>query len=121
VGRSDFQRARRRLQDWAGRLRPAPVLTTERAQQLSSLFAAKDRAHPTSRVGQVVDTRGAGPPPQPVAPILTRAATDEPAEPQPPARSAPKPAAGDGQAPVPVAGGTSATLLAKKRAREKKG
>jgi Ca-activated chloride channel family protein len=120
VGRSDFQRAWRRLQDWAARLRPEPVLTTERAQRLSPLFAAKDRAHPTNGVGQVVDTRPAAPPAQPVSPILTRPATAEPAEPQPAAHSAPKPAAGDGQAPMPVAGGTSATLLAKKRAREKK-
>ncbi len=110
VGRSDFQRAWRRLQDWAARHRPQPVLSPQRVERLSTLFAAKDRAS--------VDTR------LPVAPavptILTRPATAEPVERNPAARPAPQPAKTDGPVPQPLAGGTSSTLLAKKRAREKK-
>jgi len=107
VGRADFQRAWRRLTDWAARRRPPVSLAPERVQQLSSLFAAKDRARPTtpannagaSGVGRGPDTR---PPAPPVPPILTRPAAAEPVEPElTPSR-------------------TSATLLAKKRAREKK-
>jgi hypothetical protein len=108
VDRSDFQRAWGRLTDWAARRRPQVVLTPERVQQLSSLFAAKDRAS--------IDKR---PPAPPVAPILTQPATAEPEQPKPTVRAAPRTRATP-PAPEPVAGGTSSTLLAKKRAREKK-
>jgi len=101
VGRSDVQSAWRRLRAWEARRRPQVMLAPERAEQLSSLFAAKDRAKADTRL-----------PVPPVAPILTRSATAEPPEPRPAASAAPT--------PEPTAGGTPATLLAKKRAREKK-
>jgi hypothetical protein len=108
VDRSDFQRAWSRLMDWAARRRPQVALTPERVQQLSSLFAAKDRAS--------IDTR---PPAPPVAPILTQPAMAEPEQPKPTVRAAPRTRA-TAPLPEPVVGGTSSTLLAKKRAREKK-
>ena len=114
VGRADFQRAWRRLQGWAARRQPPAVLAPARVEQLSSLFAAKDRARPTppaSSAGAGDGWQLAGTRP-PVAPILTQPATAEPAEPKLAGRAGP--------APPPVVGGTSATLLAKKRAREKK-
>jgi hypothetical protein len=102
VGRADFQRAWKRSKDWAARRRPQVALSPQRVEQLSSLFAAKDRARPSSDA----------PPTPVVTPILTRPATAEPPEPKPTARPAPM--------PEPAMGGTSSTLLAKKRAREKK-
>lgn len=110
VGVSDFQRAWRRGQAWLARHRPPPALTTERAAQLSSLFAAKGRAS--------VDKRPPADPPIP--PIRTQPASSEPVEPQPAPRRASKPPKSGAPAPQTVAGGTSSTLLAKKRAREKK-
>ena len=106
---SDVQRAWRRLGDWLTRHRPAQVLTPERAQGMSSLFAAKNRAS--------ADTR---PAPPAVAPILTRPASEEPPEPKTPARPAARPASRGAEPAAPAAMGTSATLLAKKRSREKK-
>ncbi len=110
VGVSDFQRVWRRWQAWLARYRPQPALATERAAQLATLFAAKDRAS--------VDKRPpAGPP---IAPIMTQAASSQPAAEPEPAPRRPAPVKSEMPAPEPVAGGTSATLLAKKRAREKK-
>jgi uncharacterized membrane protein/uncharacterized protein YegL len=112
VTRADIQRAWRRLPAWVSRHRPQPVPATERAQGLASLFAAKDRASAATR-----------PPPTPapaISPILTRPAVSEPVEPTPMPGAGPRPPNGESAAAPSVAGGTSATLLAKKRARLKK-
>jgi hypothetical protein len=115
IPRSDFERAWRRLQDGLRGRRPASVLTPERAEGLSSLFAAKNRASPETR-----------PPPAPPAvvppagPRTTRPTAAEPAAPKPAARSRAKPASREAETAAPAATGTSAALLAKKRAREKK-
>ena len=104
--RSDLQRGWRRAQDWVSRHRPRPALTPQRVERLSSLFAAKNRAGADTRAAPVI------------TPILTRAATAEPVEATPARRA--KPSGGEAEPAVPAAVGTSAALLAKKRAREKK-
>jgi hypothetical protein len=104
VTRSDWQHAGRRVAEWVGRYRPQPDLRTERVERLSPLFDAKSRASASTQV------------PQPPPPIMTRPATSEPPEPLP----APRSTNGEPQPPAPAPLGTSATLLAKKRAREQK-
>ncbi len=112
IPRSDFERAWRRLQGRLMRRRPQPVLTPERAQGMSSLFAAKGRA--------AADMRPAAPPSPPVVPGPSRPASAETGESKPAPQLAPKPTISDADPELPAAMGTSATLLAKKRARARK-
>ncbi len=121
VTRYELQRAAQRVRGWLTLRRP-PALPAdaERAQQLSSLFRAKDRAG--------AETKG----PQPVAPveaahlpppIMTRPAVSEP--PPPPAAGPAAPPATPAKPGAPAAPGATATataagLLARKRAREGK-
>jgi len=115
VSRADFQQVWRRLQGWIARHRPQPALRPERVPHLSTLFAAKDRAS--------ADTR---PPVTPApespssAPSQPRPATIEQPRLKPATPLPAKPANGEAAPALPTAGGTSATLLAKKRAREKR-
>jgi Mg-chelatase subunit ChlD len=127
VTRYEMQRALQRVQGWLAVRRPATVLEGERAEQLSSLFRAKDRAG-TETKGPAPADSGNLPPP-----IVTRATENVP--PSTPARApvtpaAPPPTGVSASAPTsppagPSAPGTTATataagLLARKRAREGK-
>ncbi|MGH2521901.1 MAG: filamin/ABP280 repeat domain-containing protein, partial [Anaerolineales bacterium] len=105
VTRYDLQRGWGRLRGWLALRAPqsAPV-PQQRAEQLSSLFKAKDRAG----VGTTKGEEGQTPPP-----IMTKPAVEEKAEAPPKVVTGPPPAAP--QQP----GATSATLLAKKKARER--
>ena len=111
VTRYELERARLRLAAWLARLRPAAA-EPERAEQLSALLRAKNRA----------GTRAAPPPVSTVAPIVTRPPGDEtPAGELPPAASAvPTERHPRSAPPATNAAATSAALLARKRAREKK-
>jgi uncharacterized membrane protein len=102
ITRYDLRRGWGRFRAWAhlGQPQPAPA-TPQRAEQLSSLFRAKDRAGTTSKPA---DGEGVvvGPPP------IVTAPTEAPKAAPPTTPAAGTPAS------------TSSALLAKKRAREKK-
>jgi Mg-chelatase subunit ChlD len=133
VTRYELQRGWQRARTWLALRRPQPAAAApERAEQLSSLFRAKDRAGTVPKPTEPAS--GAAP-----APIVTGPASATKPEP-PPAPAAPTAARGDGaprpEAPPPpreaappretpattraAPANTSAALLAKKRAREKK-
>jgi hypothetical protein len=110
VTRYELERARIRAASWLARLRPTAE-PPERAEQLSALIRAKNRA--------AAETRPAPPPISTVPPIVTRPRQEEPAEPEPvlaTEEKLPRPTPPAGSA----AAATSAALLARKRAREKK-
>jgi uncharacterized membrane protein len=111
VTRYDVQRAWARFRAWLAQhtLQPATV-PPQRVEQLSSLFKAKDRAG----VSPPKETRKDEEPKVP-PPIVTRPVSPETQEPPAPV------AASRSREPAPTApASTSAALLAKKRAREKK-
>jgi hypothetical protein len=136
VTRYEWQRAWQRLRGWVSIRKPQPAAVDgQRAQQLSSLFRAKDRAGAETKPG--APGEAPAPPPGVVVPppIVTRPPA-EPAAPtaETPPHGAPVPAesarrppaepaalsappARPSGAPEPTA--TSAALLARKRARGK--
>jgi uncharacterized membrane protein len=106
ISRYDVQRAWQRFRVWAhlGQPRAAPM-APQRAEQLSSLFKAKDRA------GTAPKPADGNAPVVVPPPIVT-----QPAEGKPPIT----PPVGAPASPSAPSASTSAALLAKKRAREKK-
>jgi len=122
VTRYELQRAAQRVRGWFALRRPAAVAVDgERAQQLSSLFRAKDRAGAEIKGPEpAVPADSANLPP----PIMTRPAVSEPPSAPPTAPPSGAPAApippGAPAAPGAAATATAAGLLARKRARESK-
>ncbi|MFQ5435950.1 MAG: glutamine amidotransferase, partial [Anaerolineae bacterium] len=113
ITRRDWQRA------WAatfGRLRPAAAPIPERAEPMSRLFQAKERAG--RRAGE--RDAGSGEPLAP-PPIQRRdAVQEEKPSPKPQAKPEPKPERGGERPSTPPAGGTLASrLLQKKRNQDK--
>ncbi len=105
VTRYDLHRAWQKTRAWFALHAPQPApVPQERAEQLSSLFKAKDRAGEAAR-------RAQDEPAPTVPPIVTQPPGDK----TPPAGGTPPPAA----AP-PASGATTSALLARKKAREKK-
>lgn len=115
--RYDLQRAWGKARAWFS-LRPTPTAPPQRAEQLSSLFKAKDRAGSISSTkGTKEHEEGVVPPPIVIAPIKP----DKADVPAPVVTAPPKPAPHpETQPQVPVATSTSSALLARKKAREKK-
>jgi uncharacterized membrane protein/secreted protein with Ig-like and vWFA domain len=112
ITRSDLRRAWVRLLAFFAIRAPQPVpIPQQRAEQLSTLFKAKERAGESA-------PRSANVPP----PIVTSAPTPKPPTvPVTESKPAPKPAAPTRAESKPApAGSTTSTLLAKKKAREKK-
>ena len=111
VTRYDLQRSWQKARAWLALHAPAPAAAPpQRAEQLSSLFRAKDRA---GTAAQSVKTQAEAKTPPPIVtkpPNLEKERAPEPVVTAPP-RPSP---------PASAAGATSAALLAKKRAREKK-
>lgn len=105
--RYEVQRAWQRLGNWISLRAPQPAtMPAQRAEQLSSLFRAKDRAGESTTRGTQSRTEGE------VPPIVTQPSTPlhPSSPPTPPVKPTPQSAAS-----------TSSTLLAKKRARERQG
>jgi hypothetical protein len=114
VTRYDLQRAGARLRAWVVLHAPHPApVPPQRAEQLSALFKAKDRAGVSSKESEGVGASGRAPVPPPIV-TGDRGKGDQliaPTEAPPPPVAPPRPSAPSS---------TSAALLAKKRAREKK-
>jgi uncharacterized membrane protein len=122
VTRYDLQRAWARGRAWLALHAPHPApVPPQRAEQLSSLFKAKERAGTASKETEVVGASGRSPLPPPIVtrPMVTddeRRTTE--AQPPTPIAAPPRQPASPSTPPAPSS--TSAALLAKKRAREKK-
>ncbi|MCC7358661.1 MAG: VWA domain-containing protein [Anaerolineales bacterium] len=122
ITRYEVQQAAARVRGWLIPARPvANAVESQRTEQLSSLFRAKDRASVEAKAPEAASLEAGNLPP----PIMTRPATSEtppvapPASVTPPASAAP-PAAGAAPNPAAGATATAAGLLARKRAREAK-
>jgi Ca-activated chloride channel family protein len=114
VTRYDLERGWQRVAAWLTLSAPQPSsVPVERAEQLSSLFKAKSRAGTETQPAPVESAKT--PPPIVTQPTPPPSAAS--AETPPPVVAPKRPEPVEGPAP---AGSTSAALLAKKRAREKK-
>jgi uncharacterized membrane protein len=110
VTRYDLQRARLWVRVWIGTRAPQPA-PQPRAERMSALFKAKDRAGVAPAKGQAESVPA--PPP-----IVTKPLDSAPPVERPGPSQEPSVTASPRAAPPPAS--TSAALLAKKRAREKK-
>ncbi len=124
VTRYDLQRAWARLRAWfalhAPRAAPVPP---QRAEQLSALFKAKDRAGVATKGQEEVGASARPPVPPPIVTKPSVAADRQPPTAAGESAKTPTPVVAPpaSASPTPAApSSTSAALLAKKRAREKK-